>query len=195
MDPSRLSSSLLWEILTPLTHTRDTIIAAFALCCHRTLYLLDPELRDRHRDWRFSQEARKLWEYHFGSTHWPPAPGWGSYRLVCCAARTGNLQLVQWMVEKWLPIDAEIYAYCYQVLRSAALYGNLQLVQWLVEKWPPRLSDFTGPWYYVPLTMIGPNPEIHRYLKQVQQELELQQQAATAQPAQPPPPETASVTQ
>ena len=157
VPPVSLSSSVLWEILNPLTHTHDTTFFAFALCCRGTFFLLKPGLRHRY----FFEKLRQLWKqqkiqefldtgYVSTAPDWPPTQEdhWG---LLRCAARSGKLLFTQWVVLNWplTPQQSSFNGSCSLIHCAAARSGNLALLQWMMEKWPLILQEIYGSEYWL----------------------------------------------
>ena len=149
-----LSSSLLWEILTPYQHTHNCTLVAFSLCCRWTLNLLEPDLQDRYREWQLSQKARKIWlakivRVAFFIPIWPPSHQEihaDKHAMLFYTVCSGDLPLVQWVVKKWPPTREEVHLHNYVLIHRAAYHGYFDVFQWLVEKWPP--TDEEVHWHH-----------------------------------------------
>ena len=134
-----LSNSLLFELVTNRYHINDPTLAAFALCNHSTLYLVEPVLHERYL-W---YDLKCLYVQKFNPSLWPPTEEdmyRYSYQLMLSAAFYGNFDLFKWIEEKW-PSYLQSSNY-HHLLLNAVTSGNLELVQWMVEeKWPDAYEN------------------------------------------------------
>ena len=152
--PAPLSSSVLWEILTPISHTRNRTLAAFTLCCRDTLF---PELRDRY----FFNILQRVWRL-FKIFDNSPCPGYedihkNRYGCVRLAALAGKFELVKWLIEKWSLSYTEVHVWDYELLKYAADSKNAELVKWLVEKWPPTPNEIMHNWHWLARIVLDPD--------------------------------------